>query len=104
MSLEVLASVTDERAVSLDFWTSVPEDEAAVVLYASLASHRGQLPVRNAKVKQSFERVFYPFSSIRLFDTHLNRDKIEANMSVPGVQGCHENAIYKSFEAPTLYV
>ena len=53
VSLEVLASVTDERAVSLDFWTSTLEtDEAAVVLYASLASQRGQLPVKNAKVKK----------------------------------------------------
>ena len=48
MSLEVLGTVTDDRAVSLGFWTEVKDK--AVVLYASLASHRGQLPVRNAKV------------------------------------------------------
>ena len=29
---------------------------------------------------------------------HLNRDKIESNLSVPGIQGCHENALFKSFE------
>ena len=50
VSLEVLGTVTDDRAVSLDFWTDVTDK--AVVLYASLASHRGQLPVRNAKVSQ----------------------------------------------------
>ena len=31
-------------------------------------------------------------------DTHLNRAKIESNLSVPGIQGCHENASCKSFE------
>ena len=30
--------------------------------------------------------------------THLNRDHIESNLSVPGIQKCHENALYKSFE------
>ena len=34
---------------------------------------------------------------------HLNRDKIESNLSVPGIQGCHENALIKSFEmSPNL--
>ena len=32
------------------------------------------------------------------FNSHLNRDKIESNLSVPGIQGCHENALIKSFE------
>ena len=30
--------------------------------------------------------------------THLNRDKIESNLNVPGIQGRHENALIKSFE------
>ena len=30
--------------------------------------------------------------------THLNRDKIESNLSVPGIQGLQENALTKSFE------
>ena len=30
--------------------------------------------------------------------THLKRENIKSNLSVPGIQGCHENALYKSFE------
>ena len=30
--------------------------------------------------------------------THLNRDKIESNLSVHGIQGCLENALYKVSE------
>ena len=30
--------------------------------------------------------------------SHLNRDEIESNLSVPGNQGHQENALYKSFE------
>ena len=30
--------------------------------------------------------------------THLNRDKTDSNLSVPEIQGCHENALCKSFE------
>ena len=29
---------------------------------------------------------------------HLNRDKIESNWSVPGIQGRQENALIESFE------
>ena len=29
---------------------------------------------------------------------HLNRDKFESNLSVPGIKGCYENALIKSFE------
>ena len=29
---------------------------------------------------------------------HLNREKIKSNLSVPGIQGHHENALIKSFE------
>ena len=29
---------------------------------------------------------------------HLNKDKIESNLSVPGSQGHQENALIKSFE------
>ena len=29
---------------------------------------------------------------------HLNKDKIESNLSVPGIQGHQENALIKSFE------
>ena len=37
-------------------------------------------------------------SEMLLHGTHLNRDEIESNLSVPGIRGCHENALYKSFE------
>ena len=30
--------------------------------------------------------------------THLNRDQIESNLSVPGIQGCHENAQKESYK------
>ena len=30
--------------------------------------------------------------------THLNRDKIESNLSVPGFQGRHKNALIKDFK------
>ena len=32
------------------------------------------------------------------YKSHLNRDQIEFNLSVPGIKGRHENALYKSFE------
>ena len=32
------------------------------------------------------------------FSAHLNRDKIESNLSVPGIQGHQENALIKSFD------
>ena len=32
------------------------------------------------------------------WNTHLSRDKIESNFSVPGIQGHRENALIKSFE------
>ena len=36
--------------------------------------------------------------------THLNRDHIESNLSVPGIQGHQENALYKSLEtSPHLH-
>ena len=28
--------------------------------------------------------------------THLNREKIESNLSAPGIQGCHKNVLIKS--------
>ena len=31
-------------------------------------------------------------------DTHLNRDEIESNLSVPGIQGNQENCLIKSFD------
>ena len=31
--------------------------------------------------------------------SHLKRDKIESILSEPGIQKCHEKALYKSFEA-----
>ena len=33
-----------------------------------------------------------------LVRAYINRDKIESNLSVPGIQGCQDNALYKSFE------
>ena len=30
--------------------------------------------------------------------THLNRDKIESDLSVPGIQGHHDKALVKSFQ------
>ena len=35
---------------------------------------------------------------------HLNGDKIESNLSVPGIQECHENALYESFEKSLLLI
>ena len=47
-------------------------------------------------------RCFRPgarFASVqRITITHLNRDQIESNFSVPGIQGHQENAFFKSFE------
>ena len=51
-----------------------------------------ELPVPRFKVFNSF--VIHNL----LANAHLNRDKIESNLSVPGFQGCHENALYKSFD------
>ena len=31
-------------------------------------------------------------------DTHLHRDEIGSNLSVPGIKSCQENTLYKSFE------
>ena len=42
-----------------------------------------------------------PLSAFRAqgsLGSHLNRDKIESNLSVPGMQGSHENALYKIFK------
>ena len=36
--------------------------------------------------------------------SHLNRNQIESNLSVPGIQGCHENALYKSFEMSPHFI
>ena len=36
--------------------------------------------------------------------TLLNRDKIESTLSVPGIQGCHENALYKSFKMSPHFI
>ena len=44
-----------------------------------------------------------PFSLMSA-SAHLNRDKIESNLSVPGIQGCHENALCKSFEMSPLLI
>ena len=55
-SLEVLGHVIDQDAsVSVAFWTEVKEK--AVVLYASLTSHRRLLPIREGRV---MARVFSP--------------------------------------------
>ena len=34
----------------------------------------------------------------KVWYTHLNRNKIEYNLSVPGIHGRHENALIKSIE------
>ena len=34
----------------------------------------------------------------KLFMSHLNRDTIESNLSVPGIQGYQENTLIRSFE------
>ena len=34
----------------------------------------------------------------------MNRGKIESNLSVPGIQGCLENALYESFEMSPLLI
>ena len=33
-----------------------------------------------------------------LSQSHLNTDRMESNLSVPGFQGCHENALIKGFK------
>ena len=38
------------------------------------------------------------FLELRCPTAHLNRDNFESNLSVPGIQRCHENALYKSLE------
>ena len=30
--------------------------------------------------------------------THLNRNRVESNLSVLGIRGCHENALLKNFQ------
>ena len=35
---------------------------------------------------------------LKLDIAHLNRDKMETNLSVPAIQGHQENAVNKSFE------
>ena len=35
---------------------------------------------------------------------HLNRDQIESNLSVPGIQGCHVNTRYKSIETSPHFI
>ena len=35
------------------------------------------------------------FNSWEFTRAHLNRDQIETNLCVPGIQGCHKNALYK---------
>ena len=35
------------------------------------------------------------FRAGKFCNSHLNRDQIESNLSVPAIQGCHENALYK---------
>ena len=52
---------------------------------------------RNAISREDFYRQKWA-SKIDFQDSHLNRDKIASNLSVPGIQGCHENALFKSFE------
>ena len=36
--------------------------------------------------------------SVIVNSAHLNRGQIESNFSVPGIRGCHKNALYKSFK------
>ena len=33
---------------------------------------------------------------------HLNRDQVESNLSVPGIKGCHENALSELQNEPPL--
>ena len=37
-------------------------------------------------------------------DTHLSRNQIESNLSVPGIQGCHENALFKRLEMSPHFI
>ena len=38
------------------------------------------------------------WSCLKLYKSHLNRDKFESNLNVPGIKGRHKNAVFKSFE------
>ena len=49
------------------------------------------LPLVNGIIKDMFPSLKYVLP-------HLNRDKIESNLSAPGIQGHQENAFIKSFE------
>ena len=46
--------------------------------------------------KQSQKRVSELATSFR--NVLGNNNQIETNLSLPGIRGCHENALYKSFE------
>ena len=37
-------------------------------------------------------------AQLREIKVHLSRDQIESILSVPGIQGCHENTPFKSFQ------
>ena len=48
---------------------------------------------------QNYGLMAMPRSQLKkICNTHLNRNKIESNLSVPGIQGRHKNALIKSFE------
>ena len=46
----------------------------------------------------------FRFNNATLTPTHLNRDKIESNLSVLGIQGHQENALIKSFEMSPNFI
>ena len=88
-----------------------------VMVVANSSSVNSILPPRCLSMYLRAENasLFYcPFQSnagIRIADrmtiwwhSHLNRDEIESNLNVPGIQGCLENALYKNFEMRPLLI
>ena len=63
-----------------------------------LHSRTAHLPIYQVKRSQS-QTYIIDGPVIRCpADTHLKRDQNESNLSVPGIRGCRENALYKSFK------
>ena len=55
----------------------------------------------SGKICRNFE---YNPTIVTTTSSHLNRDQIESNLSVPGTQWHQENTLYKSFEMSPLFI
>ena len=63
-----------------------------------LLGREGRLALVDRSLDDRPERLNQSNNDKNQTRAHLNRDKIEWNLSVPGIQGRHKNALYKSFE------